>query len=103
MNSRRATLSVPYVLRQKDGNDTQKSENPVNSNLSVKAIKPQTTSSKMPILDDPSLESLEGNWVRSVLLEKERQLINNNNGCDVHEKCISTQKLKVDCYVSICL
>jgi len=47
----------------------------------------------MPILDEPSLESFDGNWVRTILQEKERQL-NNNNGCDLHQKCISTQKLK---------
>ena len=48
----------------------------------------------MPILEEPSQENLDVNWVRTILQEKERQL-NNNSGCDVHEKCISTQKIKV--------
>ena len=45
---------------------------------------------KMPILDDAS--DSDGNWVRGILQEKERKL---HNGCDLHDKCIPTQKLKV--------
>ena len=94
-SNRRIGVSVPYVLRQKDGNENQKNPDPIRGNIAVKANKNQLPSSEMPILDEPSSsESLDGNWVRTILQEKERQL-NNNFGCDVHEKCISTQKIKV--------
>ena len=91
-NNRRIGVSVPHILRQKDGNENQKNPDPIRGNIAVKANKSQSPSSEMPILDDPSsTENLDGNWVRTILQEKERQL-NNNNGCDLHEKCISTQK-----------
>ena len=51
-------------------------------------------SSSMPILE----ATIDGNgcsdkfdWVRSILQEKEKQI----NDCDLHDKCIPTQKLKV--------
>ena len=51
-------------------------------------------SSSMPILE----ASIDGNgcsdkfdWVKSILQEKEKQI----NDCDLHDKCIPTQKLKV--------
>ena len=51
-------------------------------------------SSSMPILEaatDGNGCSDKFDWVRSVLQEKEKQI----NDCDLHDKCIPAQKLKV--------
>ena len=90
----RLGLSLPYILGQKDAKDAQKIEDLAESHNNVRGNKNETQSSKMPILEEPSQENLDINWVRTILQEKERQL-NNNSGCDFHEKCISTQKIKV--------
>ena len=71
---------------QKPIHKTQQ-ENSCNTLVETNDNKP----TKMPILDDTS--DSDGNWVRGILLEKERRI---NNGCDLHDKCIPTQKLKVN-------
>ena len=90
----RLGLSRPHILGRKDVKDVQKIGDLAKSNNNVRGNTNETQSSSMPILEDPSQENLDLNWVRTILQEKERQL-NNNSGCDVHEKCISTQKIKV--------
>ena len=84
-NQKRLNQNVT-LFTQKDLNKSQQQENHVPHLLENNGNK----ASKMLILDDTTADS-DGNWFRSILRERERKI----NDCDFHDKCISTQKLKV--------
>ena len=83
---RRLTPNVT-LFAQKDLNKNQQQENHIPhplENLGNKAP-------NMLILEDTTNKDDDGNWVKSILREKERKI----NDCSFHDKCISTKQLKV--------